>query len=242
MAYKKDIRPWLKENGFTWKDMNKIWAEVCEVNWKCRKIAESGKSWSDLMMFQIEKLPTLKEKTLKQLAEKEEKDRLESEQKKKEKEAVEYYSEHFEEIMVQKIDKGELLSESELSELREFSIETSYGENRRWQRTVTDIVELCGRYFSLEWQEGLTESQENDFTEQPFEVFPYETLKISVEKGYSKEKKSDAVTESMFSCEKDGLDMVLSSLKDMVSKGTLRGIKILESDSSVAVMSMMEED
>lgn len=70
MAYKKDIRPYLKEQGLSWEDMDKIWVEVCEVNWKCKYIAECGKTWSDLSMHQIKVLPTLKKKTLAQQAEK----------------------------------------------------------------------------------------------------------------------------------------------------------------------------
>ena len=31
MAYKKDIKPWLKENGYTWRDMDRFWEECCEV-------------------------------------------------------------------------------------------------------------------------------------------------------------------------------------------------------------------
>lgn len=78
------------------------------------------------------------------------------------------YDNDFDEIMLRKIDSGEELTEYELDELR-------YGDRikedeGRWTRTVTSIFELCGRYFALEWEEGLTEMQENEFNNQPYEV------------------------------------------------------------------------
>lgn len=76
----------------------------------------------------------------------------------------------FEEIIIGKIDREEELSSRELSELREYEIDIEYGDNRRWSRSVFEVVELCGRYFAFTWEEGLTECQENEFYEQPYEV------------------------------------------------------------------------
>ena len=59
---------------------------------------------------------------------------------------------------------------SYLSLLGENSIETKYGENGRWTRPVTSIIEFGGRYFQIDWDEGLTEYQPNEFYDQPFEV------------------------------------------------------------------------
>lgn len=191
MAYKKDIRPWLKENGYTWEDMNKFWKECCEINLICKMIADSGKSWSDMTMHQIKLLPTLKETTLAQLKAKEEEEKRQAEEKKRKQEEAEYYVNHFDEIMVKKIDNGESLSENELSEICEYSIQRDYGENRRWQRSVYDILEIKGRYFALEWEEGLTEYQEDSFMKQPYEVFPHKTVTIKESVSYSKEKKED---------------------------------------------------
>ena len=41
-------------------------------------------------------------------------------------------------------------------------VETYEGENRRWSRTNINIFEADGRYFQIEWEEGLTEYQENE--------------------------------------------------------------------------------
>lgn len=68
-------------------------------------------------------------------------------------------------------DSGYEFSESELSELAyENSISTEYGDKLRWVRPVTTIIEFDGRYFQIDWYEGLTEMQPNEFFDQPFEV------------------------------------------------------------------------
>lgn len=73
---------------------------------------------------------------------------------------------------LERFDKGETFTESELNSLRwEFhEVETIYGENRRWSRGAQTIFEVHGRLFALDWEEGLTENQENEFFDQPYEV------------------------------------------------------------------------
>lgn len=72
--------------------------------------------------------------------------------------------------MVAKIDSGEILTEEELSDLRCYEIERKEGERSRWTMQVFSIIEMCGKYFMLNWDEGLTEMQENEFYKQPYEV------------------------------------------------------------------------
>ena len=73
--------------------------------------------------------------------------------------------------MVKKILTHEDLTDRELSELvYGYAVETDYGENRRWTRTNTTVVKLLSRYFSVDWEEGLTEYQEDEFYNQPIEV------------------------------------------------------------------------
>lgn len=68
-------------------------------------------------------------------------------------------------------DSGYEFSESELSELAyENSISTEYGDKLRWVRPATTIIEFDGRYFQIDWYEGLTEMQPDEFYDQPFEV------------------------------------------------------------------------
>ena len=169
---KKERTDLLKRLGYTEDDMQKFWDECKEVNSKIKLLANSGLNWTDLCVWQIEQLPTLKETTLQKLAEIEENKKKEEEAKLKREEDKKYYLEHFDELMVKKIDNGEELTENELKSLV-FDcneVECSYGENRRWSRTVTTIVNLCDRYFAVQWEQGLTESQENGFYDQPYEV------------------------------------------------------------------------
>lgn len=172
MAYKKEIKPWLKENGYTWDDMDKLWEELKQTNPKVSQLAKSGVTWDQMNMSVITGLPTQKQRDEEQRLKREEEERLKSEAEQKAKTEEDYYWEHFEEIMVQKIDAGEKLTEKELRtvvfETKE--IERDKGENRRWTRNVNSIVEMCGRYFCIIWEEGLTECQENEFYCQPYEV------------------------------------------------------------------------
>lgn len=63
------------------------------------------------------------------------------------------------------------LTYQELRELTYCSIEDIHGDAHRWQREVTSIIKLeDGRYFAVEWMEGLTEMQENSDYCQPYEV------------------------------------------------------------------------
>lgn len=95
---------------------------------------------------------------------------MEAEEKVRKEAEEKYYNEHFEEIMVKKIDNYEDLTKRELHMLSEYAIDDEYGENRRWTRSVTSILKLQGRYFRLNWEEGLTKYQENEYFEQPVEV------------------------------------------------------------------------
>lgn len=162
----------LKKLGYTEADMQKFWDECIPVNSKIRMFSNSGLNWTDLCIWQIEQLPTLKEKTLQQLAEKEEAQRKEEQEKQIRKDAEKYYQEHFDEIMVQKIENHEDLTEGEIKALvfECNEVERCEGENRRWSRTVSSIIELCGRFFKVVWEQGLTENQDDQFFEQPYEV------------------------------------------------------------------------
>ena len=178
---KKERLELCKRLGYTEEQMQKFWDECVEVNSKIKMLHNAGHNWTDLCVWQMEKLPTLKEETLKALAEKSRKETEELKQKEEAKKAAEYYNEHFKEIMFNKIINKEELTEHELSRLAcDYSIEDSRGENRRWSRTVTSIVELNDRFFAIVWEEGLTEMQENSFYDQPYEVELNEYEKVQV--------------------------------------------------------------
>jgi len=73
--------------------------------------------------------------------------------------------------VLRKIDNKEKLDESELSDLVfEYEVDTDYSDNRRWSRSATTISQIGDRYFRIEWENGLTENQPNEFYKQPVEV------------------------------------------------------------------------
>lgn len=81
------------------------------------------------------------------------------------------------------LQSGENLREDDLRYLVwNYEIDRENGENRRWSRTVTSIVEIGGKTYSIDWEEGLTECQENSFYDQPIEVEKHEyekTIKVT---------------------------------------------------------------
>ena len=124
----------------------------------------------------------LADKTIAQRKQEEEKQKDEAIRKEMEKEKEDYKKNHYDEYVLHKIDNGEQLTEKELEKmLWSFKeIDTLYGENGRWHRSVKTILEIGGRYFALDWDEGLTECQENEFYSQPVEVKKREYTKTIV--------------------------------------------------------------
>lgn len=50
------------------------------------------------------------------------------------------------------------------------SIEEDEGGEERWYRCINTIFKVDNRYFSLVWERGLTECQDNEYMYQPVEV------------------------------------------------------------------------
>ena len=166
MATKKEIKEVLEQLNITEEEMDILWDELKETNALVRNLSKNLVGWRGLNTHVIKQIPTQKEKDIESAKKKER-----EEKEKKEKKEKEYYQNHFEEIMVKKIDNKENLKEQELREIMiNYEIERKEHDNRRWTRTVESILEMCNRNFCLIWEEGLTECQENEFYEQPFEV------------------------------------------------------------------------
>lgn len=172
MATKKEIKAWLKEVNLGMAQVDYLWKELGENgNTLVDTLKRSGQTWTDLNMYCIRQIPTQKEKdtqTFKKRAEEATIKQAEEEQNRKDKE---YYNEHFLELMVEKIDGKIELTEDEVRNLvfRE-AHEVMSGENRRWSRTISSLFEHDDRLFMVDWEQGLTESQENMFYDQPYEV------------------------------------------------------------------------
>ncbi len=78
----------------------------------------------------------------------------------------------FEREMLEKIVKGERLTERELSTLvyEGEEIDEIEGGDTRWTRCMTTVINLCGKNVAIDWQKGLTECQDNEFYDQPYFV------------------------------------------------------------------------
>lgn len=77
---------------------------------------------------------------------------------------------NYEKELLEKIDSNYHFSECELKDLLDFEIEQQEGGERRWTRSIRSIVCIGGRHFAIWWERGLTEYQDNYYSEQPVEV------------------------------------------------------------------------
>lgn len=80
--------------------------------------------------------------------------------------------------------KNKTFTEEELQELVQDYLFTSQGDRieyeiidtiyddelNRWSRNVQTIIKYKNKYYSILWEQGLTEYQDNGFYEQPYEV------------------------------------------------------------------------
>jgi len=171
MATQKEIKAYLNETGYTREDMQKFFDEAASVNRTVRLLQEAKHNWTNLTIYQISQLPGLKEKTLKQQEERRQKEELEKQKKEKELEAKAFYENNFYSIISEKLLKREPLSTEEISRLVDDAISTEYSnELNRWHRNVRSVILLEDKYYCIDWQQGLTELQCNEFPNQPYEV------------------------------------------------------------------------
>lgn len=178
MATKKEISAYLKESGYTAKDMENFYNELIPINWKVRTLSTNGKKWNDLPIYLIRELPTQKECDLKAIKEKELKEEQERIAEQKAKEDAEYYANNFEQIMADKIARKEDLTEEELKTLVwEYQVDIQEKDSGRWTKHMRSIVELCGDLYSINFEQGLTECQENEYPYQPVKVKKVEITK-----------------------------------------------------------------
>lgn len=86
---------------------------------------------------------------------------------------VYYVDKYTEEEKIQmKLESGEKLSEREMRNMDMYFSEVyrEEGESRRWSKSILSVFEVGDKKYALNWEEGLTESQENEYWEQPYLV------------------------------------------------------------------------
>lgn len=77
-----------------------------------------------------------------------------------------------EDDLVERLEKGEPINEHEVEYMVDGFEEVyrEYGDNRRWLRSVLSVVDVRGDLYAIDWDEALTESQENSYFTQPYPV------------------------------------------------------------------------
>lgn len=88
-----------------------------------------------------------------------------------------------EEIATRKLKKGIELTEDEISSLLMCfdTVHEEEGEGRRWSKWRLSVIEVDNVLYAIEWDEGLTEMQENSYLDQPYKV-ELETKEVVVTK------------------------------------------------------------
>ena len=72
-------KQWMKENGYTEKQMDEFWVDNIDTNHIIRSLNNSGMTWRDMNMSCVMKLPTQKERDLEALKKKEEEEQQKAE-------------------------------------------------------------------------------------------------------------------------------------------------------------------
>lgn len=88
--------------------------------------------------------------------------------------------EKFEEYVLDFIDKKYDFSERDIWNLIDsFEYDEVVGDNQRWTRTVSKILKVKERFFSVKIEEGLTECQESFISDKKLkEVKPVEKINV----------------------------------------------------------------
>ena len=172
----------LKDNGWTKPYMQREWNRVVEaVEAGCwgpvKAFIDDGYNWDNLPLHLIPQVPGLADRMMESKAKKDAEKAAEEQQRQDTQNSRQYYYDHMEEILLAKIDRGEELNEDEIADLVDNlpHYDEECGDNRRWSRSVTTYLRTQdGRFFRVDWEQGLTESQENSYWEQPVEVTLHE--------------------------------------------------------------------
>ena len=79
-----------------------------------------------------------------------------------------------------------------------FEIATIYGEPRRWTRTVRSICKLNHKYYCINWEQGLTEHQEDLYDDSSVtEVIHIDAERTIIERSWIDAKTHDIITKEI---------------------------------------------
>lgn len=78
------------------------------------------------------------------------------------------------------ISAGKHLDANEIEQLiydyRHIHVDEISGDDLRWVKPMTSIIKIRDKYFAIDWFKGLTEYQENEIDDQPYEVKKVEKM------------------------------------------------------------------
>lgn len=72
-----------------------------------------------------------------------------------------------------KLERGEELTESEICYFMDVMgkfVSEETGERHRWTETVHTVTRFNGKLYAVDWERGLTENNDNEYLNQPYEV------------------------------------------------------------------------
>lgn len=174
----KEQKQWIKNNGYTEKQIDAFWEDCRSTNSVINAISNNGGTWRDMSISVLKQLPTQKQRDVEYIKKKEQEEEKEKARLAKAEAEKKYYENHFEDIVYSKIRNGELLTKDESERLvcgnsrAEIVEENKDPDTNRWTQNVETIIKLRDKYFAFRWQFGLTEYQENSYDLEPVEVFP----------------------------------------------------------------------
>lgn len=170
MNTKSKLKEFLNKHNLTDDGMKAIWEELAKISEVANCIYKSvEQNWQKIPLHLLEESLTAKEKIL---AKREEEERKKIEQQTNQQikeQSTRYYEEHFQEIILKKIENKEWLTAEDVELLineDNFYIETVVIDKYDWTELVNTIIKLGGKYYSVYWQRALTENQENFFESQ----------------------------------------------------------------------------
>lgn len=170
MNTKSKIKEFLSKHNQTDDGMKAIWDELAKISETANCIYKSvEQNWQKIPLHLLEESLTAKEKIL---AKREEEERKKIEQQTNQQikeQSTRYYEEHFQEIILKKIENKEWLTAEDVELLineDNFYIETVVIDKYDWTELVNTIIKLGDKYYSVYWQRALTENQENFFESQ----------------------------------------------------------------------------
>jgi hypothetical protein len=172
----------LADLGYTEEQMDAFWNDAKEFNFKVSALSGNGIDWRNLTEDQMVTVPSLRRIHEAYIAEQKKKEEDEKFAKELDEliEDKKLKDNDFEQWSLNAITNGTELEDDDISDMIDaFEVEDyrSYGDNRRWSRTISSILEIKGRYFQVDWEQGLTECQNNSYCDRPFEVTKHEYQK-----------------------------------------------------------------